>query len=78
MGALAIAQYTAAAVLFTVALMHWLIWLRLPGSTAHLLFAFAAMAAGGNAVAELGVYRAATIETMAQALKWYVAMSALW
>jgi signal transduction histidine kinase len=75
---LATAQYMAAASLFTVALIHGLVWSRRPRSDAQLLFALAAVAAGGNAIAESCMYRAMTVDTMAVALKWYVAMSGLW
>ena len=72
------AQHMAAAVFFTVALMHLLVWSRQPVSRPHLLFALTAIAAGGDAIAESWMYRAATVETMAWALKWYVAMSGFW
>jgi signal transduction histidine kinase len=68
----------AAASLFTIALIHALVWSRRPHSGAQLLFALAAVAAGGNAIAESCVYRALTVETMAVALKWYVAMGSFW
>jgi signal transduction histidine kinase len=42
------------------------------------LFALTALAAGGNAVAEAGMYRAANVDAMSVALKWYVAMAGLW
>jgi signal transduction histidine kinase len=68
----------AAAAFFTVALIYALVWSRRSRSGAQLLFAVAAVAAGGNAIAESYVYRAMAVETMAVALKWYVAMSGFW
>jgi signal transduction histidine kinase len=59
-------------------LIHGLVWWRWPRSGAQLLFALAAIAAGGNAIAELYVYRSTNVETMAVALKWYVATSGIW
>lgn len=78
MAPLIIAQYMAAAALFTVALTHLLVWSRRRDSKVHLLFALTTMAAGGNAIAEAWMYRAANVDSMSVALKWYVAMSGLW
>lgn len=78
MSPLSIAQVSAAAACFTVALVHGLVWSRRPRSRAQLLFALTATAAGGNALAELYMYRSSNVESMAVALRWYVGMSGLW
>ena len=67
---LILAQFMSAAVFFTIALVHLLIWSRRFRLRTHLLFAITAIAAGGNAIAESLVYGAATIESMAVGLKW--------
>ena len=67
-----------AASFLTVAVMHLLVWSRRPNFGKHLLFALAAAFAGGNAIAEAWIYRAATIEAVLPALRWYAAMSGVW
>ena len=75
---LIIAQYMAAAILFTVAGVHLLIWSQCYRRWADMLFAITAIAAGGNAISESFVYVAHDVGTVAVALKWYVGFSGLW
>lgn len=78
MNSFLIAQYVAAGAFLTVALMHSLVWLRRHTLATHLCFALTAAAAGANAIAEASMYQATTLDAMAVALKWYVAMSGIW
>lgn len=78
MSALLIAQYMAAAAFFTVAFIHTLVWLKSREVATQLCFALTAVAAGANAIAEASMYGATSLDTMAVALKWYVAMSGIW
>lgn len=67
------AQLIAAGVCFAVGLQHAFVWLRRPGATAHILVAIAALAAGANALVEIGMYSAATVEQYAASVQWSVA-----
>ena len=78
MSYLLIAQYMAAAAFLTIAMMHWVVWLRGRQDAIHVLFAMSAACAGFNAMAEAAIYRADSIESMGVALRWYVATSGLW
>ena len=69
MNFLEIAQYMACAVFLTIALIHWLVWLRAHREIVHLLFALTSAAAGANAIAEAVMYRADSIDAMSSALR---------
>src|SRR5438477_8246561 len=55
----------ALAICATLALIHFAIWAQRRSQVAHLLFALTALGAAGNAVAELGMMRATTVEAYA-------------
>ena len=78
MNVLFIAQYMVAAAFFTIALMHLLVWSRIRARLTDLCAALTSAAAGANAIAEHAMYRSTTMDTMAAAPKWYVAMSGIW
>ena len=78
MGPLSIAQYMIAAVFFTVALLHLLVWSRRTAAMAHLLFALASLAAGGTTMAEASFYRAETVAAFNTAFRWSNTFGALW
>lgn len=78
MNFLLIAQYMAAASFLTISMTHLVIWVRLRQETLHILFAMSAACAGFNAIAESGMYRAESIDSMSNALRWYVTTSGLW
>ena len=78
MNYLEIAQYMAAAAFLALALVHSLVWFRVHSEINHLLFAVTLGAAAANAIAEANMYRSDSIETMAEALRWYVTTSGLW
>ena len=67
---LTVAQFMAAGIFFTVALVHTIIWIRRPGSKVNILFALTAFAGGIYAIAELYFYKATTVETFNTAFKW--------
>ncbi len=52
----------ALAVCAALALIHLAIWVHRRSQVAHLLFALTAFGAAGNAVAELGMMKATTVE----------------
>src|SRR5713101_388461 len=54
-----------AAVCLTLALIHLAIWVQRRSQVAHLLFALTALGAVGNAVTELGMMKATTVEAYA-------------
>jgi len=58
-----------AAVCLTLALIHLAIWIERRSQLAHLLFALTAVGAAGNAIAELGMLKATTLEAYATALR---------
>src|SRR5437667_5073028 len=55
----------ALAVCATLALIHLAIWIQRRSQVAHLLFALTALGAVGNAVTELGMMKATTVEAYA-------------
>src|SRR5438874_6650915 len=59
----------ASAMCATLALIHLTIWFRRRSEVVHLLFALTALGAAGNAVAELGMLKATTLEAYATALR---------
>src|SRR6266487_2916283 len=59
----------AASACVTMALPHLAIWVKRRSGVAHLLFALSALGAGGNALAELGMLKATTVEGYASALR---------
>jgi len=59
----------ASAMCATLALIHLTIWFRRRSEVVHLLFALTALGAAGNAVAELGMLKATTVEAYATALR---------
>ena len=68
----------AAAAFLALALVHLLVWFRVHSEIKHLLFAVTLGSAAANAIAEANMYRSESIETMAEALRWYVTTSGLW
>jgi PAS domain S-box-containing protein len=67
----------ASAVCAALAIIHLVIWLEKRSETANLLFALASFGAAGNAVAEMGMLKAATVEGYAFALRASFAAIAL-
>src|SRR5438105_10387722 len=59
----------ASAMCATLALIHLTIWFQRRSEVVHLLFALTALGAGGNALAELGMLKATTVEGYAIALR---------
>jgi PAS domain S-box-containing protein len=59
----------ASAVCATLALIHLAIWFGRRSQVVHLLFALTALGAAGNALAELGMLKATTVEGYATALR---------
>ncbi len=59
----------ASAMCATLALIHLAIWFERRSQVAHLLFALTALGAAGNALAELGMLKAATVEGYVIALR---------
>ena len=59
----------ASAMCVTLALIHLTIWFERRSQVVHLLFALTALGAAGNAVAELGMLKATTVEAYATALR---------
>jgi two-component system, LuxR family, sensor kinase FixL len=59
----------AASACVTMALPHLAIWVQRRSQVAHLLFALSALGAAGNALAELGMLKATTVEGYALALR---------
>src|SRR6266480_6134511 len=55
----------ASAICATLALIHFAIWAQRRSQVAHLLFALTALGAVGNALAELGMMNATTVEAYA-------------
>src|SRR5436190_16393006 len=55
----------ASAICATLALIHFAIWAQRRSQVAHLLFALTALGAVGNALAELGMMKATTVEAYA-------------
>jgi PAS domain S-box-containing protein len=78
MGPLSIAQYMIAAVFLTVALLHLLVWSRRPAATTHLLFALAALAAGGNTMATAWFYGSETVPAFNTAFRRANTFGILW
>src|SRR5947199_913737 len=59
----------ASAMCATVALIHLTIWVQRRSQVVHLLFVLTALGAAGNALAELGMLKATTVEGYATALR---------
>src|SRR5207249_3680893 len=59
----------ALAICATLALIHFAIWAERRSQVAHLLFALTALGAAGNALAELGMLKATTVEGYITALR---------
>jgi two-component system, LuxR family, sensor kinase FixL len=59
----------AASACVTMALPHLAIWVKRRSEVTHLLFALSALGAGGNALAELWMLKATTVEGYAAALR---------
>src|SRR5205823_5337793 len=59
----------ASAMCATLALIHLTIWFQRRSQVVHLLFVLTALGAGGNALAELGMLKATTVEGYATALR---------
>ena len=59
----------AASACVTMALPHLAIWVKRRSQVTHLLFALSALGAAGNALAELGMLKATTVEGYAAALR---------
>src|SRR5437762_14099068 len=55
----------ASAICATLALIHFAIWAQRRSQVAHLLFALTALGAVGNALAEVGMMKATTVEAYA-------------
>ncbi|HSP94147.1 MAG TPA: PAS domain S-box protein [Thermoanaerobaculia bacterium] len=67
----------ASAVCAALAIIHLLIWFEKRSETVNLLFALASFGAAGNAVAEMGMLKAATVGSYAFALRASFAAIAL-
>ena len=69
---ISVAWSIAGAVCIALALVHAITWFRQPRSLAHLFFSITALAAAGNAFAELSLLGADSIEAYARAMNWEV------
>jgi PAS domain S-box-containing protein len=69
MSGIAVLWSIASVVCAALAIIHLVIWLERRSETANLLFALASFGAAGNAVAEMGMLKAATVGGYALALR---------
>jgi len=67
------AQLVVTGVCLALGLQHGFVWLRRRGNTAYLLIAIAALAAGANALVEVGMYTASSVEQYGAEIRWSVA-----
>ncbi len=73
MSLLVSAQLVVTGVCLALGLQHGFVWLRRRGNTAYLLIAIAALAAGANALVEVGMYTASSVEQYGAEIRWSVA-----
>ena len=77
MSMITVAWSMAGAACITLALVHAITWLLERRSSFYLLSSLTALAAAGNAFAELYVLRAESVESYARAMKWEVFFAGL-
>ena len=73
MSLLVSAHLVIVGVCLALGLQHAFVWLRRHDQTAHLLIAIAATAAAANALVEVGMYTASTVEQYGAEIRWSVA-----
>ncbi|MCL7970793.1 MAG: hypothetical protein M8866_01720, partial [marine benthic group bacterium] len=68
------AQLVVAGICMALGLQHAFVWIRQRSSTVHLLIAVAAFAVGANALVEVGMYTATSVEQYGARIRWSVAL----